>query len=244
MGPDVDDLVVALGLGDDAVLGLAFDVADLFTGLGHDVLLDGRDVHVGDRDGQPRHGGEVVAHLLELIEQDDRAIMAELLVAALDDLGELLLALRRVDVAQLLRDDLVEEDAADGGMILPRGDVEPLGMLAVAVGLGDGGQAADLDAGVQVDLAIGVSGDDLGAVGEDHAFPLLAELVLGQVMQTKDHVVRRHRDRLAGGRGEDVVGSHLQDARFQLSLLGQGHVDGHLVAIEVGVEGRAGQGCS
>jgi hypothetical protein len=42
-------------------------------------------------------------------------------------------------------------------------------------------------------------------------------------------------------RVQDVVGRHHQDARFQLGFERQGHVDGHLVAVEVGVEGRADQ---
>ena len=40
---------------------------------------------------------------------------------------------------------------------------------------------------------------------------------------------------------EDVVGAHHQHARFELRLEAQRHVDGHLVAVEVGVERRADQ---
>src|SRR3546814_19272343 len=38
---------------------------------------------------------------------------------------------------------------------------------------------------------------------------------------------------------QDVVGRHHQHARFQLRLEAQRHVDGHLVAVEIGVERRA-----
>ena len=40
---------------------------------------------------------------------------------------------------------------------------------------------------------------------------------------------------------EDVVGGHHQHARFQLRFQRQRHVHGHLVAVEVGVEGGADQ---
>jgi hypothetical protein len=45
----------------------------------------------------------------------------------------------------------------------------------------------------------------------------------------------------AGGGVQDVVGRHHQHARFELGFQRKRHVDGHLVAVEVGVEGRADQ---
>ena len=52
---------------------------------------------------------------------------------------------------------------------------------------------------------------------------------------------RRHDDRRAVGRVQDVVGRHHQHARLELRLERQRHVHGHLVAVEIGVEGRADQ---
>ena len=78
-------------------------------------------------------------------------------------------------------------------------------------------------------------------VGKHHA---LARLVLvddRQVVETENHVLRRHDDRRAGSRVQDVVGRHHQHAGFELGFERQRHVDGHLVAVEVGVEGRADQ---
>ncbi len=40
---------------------------------------------------------------------------------------------------------------------------------------------------------------------------------------------------------QDVVGRHHQHARLKLRLKAQRHVDSHLVAVEVGVEGGADQ---
>ena len=45
----------------------------------------------------------------------------------------------------------------------------------------------------------------------------------------------------AVGRMQDVVGRHHQHARFELGFERQRNVDGHLVAVEVGVEGGADQ---
>ncbi len=62
-----------------------------------------------------------------------------------------------------------------------------------------------------------------------------------QVVATHHHVLRRADDRRAVGRAEDVVRRHHQRVRFDLGLDRQRQVDGHLVAVEVGVEAFAHQ---
>ena len=71
---------------------------------------------------------------------------------------------------------------------------------------------------------------------------LLADVehrTVGQVVEAEDHLLRGHRDRPPVRRRQDVVGRQHQDARLGLRLHRQGEVDGHLVAVEVGVERRA-----
>ena len=60
-----------------------------------------------------------------------------------------------------------------------------------------------------------------------------------EVVEAEHDVLRRHDDRLAVRRVQDVVGRHHQHARLELRLQRQRHVHRHLVAVEVGVEGRA-----
>jgi hypothetical protein len=60
-----------------------------------------------------------------------------------------------------------------------------------------------------------------------------------QIVEAEHDVLGRHDDRLAVGRAQDVVGRHHQDARLELRLERQRHVDGHLVAVKIGVEGGA-----
>ena len=62
-----------------------------------------------------------------------------------------------------------------------------------------------------------------------------------EVVNAKHNVLARHDDRLAVCRAEDVVGRHHQHARFQLGFQRERHVHGHLVAVEIGVEGGADQ---
>ena len=62
---------------------------------------------------------------------------------------------------------------------------------------------------------------------------------LGQVEGADDHVLARHRDRAAVRRRQDVVRRQHEQPRLGLRLGRQRQVDGHLVAVEVGVERRA-----
>ena len=76
-------------------------------------------------------------------------------------------------------------------------------------------------------------------VGESHAFARLVLVHDRQIVEAENHVLRRNDDRRAVCRMQDVVGRHHQHAGFKLGFERQRHVNGHLVAVEVGVEGRA-----
>ncbi len=69
--------------------------------------------------------------------------------------------------------------------------------------------------------------------------PLRVRARLGQVVDAEDEVLRRHGERPARRRRQDVVRGEHQHLGLDLRLGGQRHVDGHLVAVEVGVERRA-----
>ena len=60
---------------------------------------------------------------------------------------------------------------------------------------------------------------------------------VGEVVGAQDHVLGGRRQRRAVGRAEDVVGGQHQDPGLRLGLRRQRQVDGHLVAVEVRVEG-------
>ena len=80
----------------------------------------------------------------------------------------------------------------------------------------------------------------LSTVNAALAVAALRELPLaGRVVEPEHDVLRRVDDRLAVRGREDVVRAHHEHARFHLRLDRQRHVDGHLVAVEVGVERRA-----
>ncbi len=62
-----------------------------------------------------------------------------------------------------------------------------------------------------------------------------------QIVAAEHHILRRANGRLAGRRVQDVARREHQRARLLLRALRERHMDGHLVAVEVGVERRADQ---
>jgi hypothetical protein len=97
---------------------------------------------------------------------------------------------------------------------------------------------------VQVEFAGLHGARHLGEIGEHHALALGVDPLAGGVVETENDILRRHDDRLAVGRRQDVVGGQHQRAGFHLRFERQRHVHGHLVTVEVGVEAAQTSGCS
>ena len=80
------------------------------------------------------------------------------------------------------------------------------------------------------------------AQGEGAALPLGPLPLLGEVGDPQDHVLAGHGDGPSRRRRQDVVRRQHEEAGLQLRFERQGHVDGHLVPVEVRVEGGADEG--
>ena len=99
---------------------------------------------------------------------------------------------------------------------------------------------------------IGVGGDGARGQGGLHRRHVvigllggvLGILLIGQVVGAEHHVLGGHGDGAAVLGPQQVVGREHEHPGLGLGLGGQGHVDSHLVAVEVGVEGGTHQGCS
>ena len=248
-GPDVGDLAAALALGDDALGELALDFGDLLLGGGDDLVLVGGANHVLDAHGGAGLAGPLEAEGLELVEGLDGAVVADGLVAGEDELAEGGLGDLVVPEAHLGGPDLVEDDAADEGDE-DLGLGVAVGALGVAVvGVAEPDAVVDVDGAVvegELDLVGGAEEGQAVAdgVGLDAFADGLAGVLVGlggdgeEVAAQRD-VLRRRLVGVAAGGGEDGVGGEHEEAALQLGLDGEGDVHGHLVAVEVGVEGGA-----
>ena len=256
-GPLVNDFDVALRLVDEALLEVLVDLVDVGLGAIEQLLLLGRDESVPHRDGEAGAGSVVEAGVLDGVEDRADLGLGVTIAAVGNQLGHV--ALDHLVVHELIvfgQALAVEDDAADGGLEargLVAGDVvvdklvlavlnaEDTGAVLVDdIGVGSG--HADLNLGLHVDLGAAVIGVQRVVEAGEHVVLARQTLAnLGEVVHTDDHVLRRDVDRLAGCRRAQVVRREHKHASLGLSLAGQRHVDRHLVAVEVGVEGRADQ---
>jgi hypothetical protein len=174
-------------------------------------------------DGGAETGGVAEAQILDGVQQANRHSGVVVTVAVGDERAQLLLPHGGVDEAQLPGQLLVEDDP-------PRG-----GLQVAAVHL-------DLDRGVVVHRAGVQRHQHLFGAAEVLAFALGPRADPGQVVDAQDHVLGGNDDGVAVGRVEQVARGQHQRPALDLRRRGQGYVDGHLVAVEIGVEGVTDQG--
>ncbi len=232
--PHPDDLLVALVLGDEAALELAVDGGD---GLVRRVEAGGlvlRDLDVEQADGHATARRELEADALDPIDEMGRLLRSELAIAHVDELLEVGATHDRVMEAQGVGQDLVEDDPADGGPATLQAERRRLGIPGLDL---DVDQLVERGAGLLAQL---VAEDRLVLRGERPDRLALDGLrVHGQVVAAEDHVLGRRHDRAPVGRRQQVGRRQHHRPRFFLGGRRQRHVDRHLVAVEVGVEGRA-----
>ena len=89
---------------------------------------------------------------------------------------------------------------------------------------------------MQVGSAGFIGAARLGDIAERHALAGGVHPLARHVVKTQHHVLGRHNHRLTVRRRKHVVGRHHQGARLKLRLDRQRHMNGHLVAVKVGVE--------
>ena len=242
LGPDRRDLLVALRLGDQPLVVRILDARDALLVAGEDLLLLRRDHDVVLRD---RHAGEravAEAEVLDRVEDVGHRERAVRVDELRDEVAELLLRERPVDVlviralVAVLRRGVVQgavdlgvEDHAarrrDDELVLP----EVLDRLLQP-------DLLRLDGELDLLLRAEARRPRLELLDRDRV-----EIPVGvrEVIGAEHHVLRRRREGIPVRRREDVVRRQHQDPRLGLRLRRQRHVDRHLVAVEVRVEGVA-----
>ncbi len=233
--PGVHHLVVLLELGDETVVVLLLVLAHELVGLLDELNLRLRDHHVVLAERDAGLEGVIEAHAHHAVAEDHRLLLSAVAVDGVDQAGDGLLGEQLVDQreldAGLPRQELAEQQPAGRGVL----HLDHL--VAVLVD----GMEATLDLGVQGDGAGGERVLHLGERAQQHALARLLVAHHRQVVEAEHDVLARHDDGRAVGRVQDVVGRHHQHPRLELGFERQRHVHGHLVAVEVGVEGGAHQ---
>ena len=176
--PNVDDLVVTLVVGDKTHVVVLHDGVRTLVTLLHELLLLLGDNHRVEVERQTALESHAVTHVLDVVEERSHLVGAGLLHHHGDDVAQRLLRKHRIDVAHLLGNDLVEEDAADGRIFQ---DAHPLTVLVDVV-------HHALHLGVQVGAFLVVGDDRLLRAVEDQPLALDALARLGDVVESQNHV--------------------------------------------------------
>ncbi len=227
MCPDIDDLVVSVVTGDETHRVVVEHLLDLRVTFGHVLGLLLRDDDVTEVEAQTAAECHAVTEVLDVVEELCRTGYTASLDDVADDAAERLLRDNLVYISDLLGNVLVEEHAAHRGIFF-----QYFHTLAVDYIL-----YKDSHRRVESDTTLVVCDLSLLGTVENGSLTLVALAELGDVVKTEYHVLRRHGDRCAVCRVEDVVRTEHEHLGLKNGLVAEGQVHGHLVTVEVGVEG-------
>ena len=218
---------------------MLFNVFDFFLGFTNDGALLGWHQHVVDTNGDARTCGQTETVLQQLVGKHHGVFQTALAERRVDELRNFFLLECFVDVleSQAFGQDFGQQGTTHSGVHHVGRRRELFGFF-VQNPIGN----ADADLGCQFNNFGVQSRLNFCDVGKDHAFAFGVDAFAGCVIQAQHHVLRRHNRRFTVGGEQHVVGSEHQCAGFHLRFHRQRHVNGHLVTVEVGVEGRANEG--
>ena len=142
---------------------------------------------------------------------------------------------------------IVENHAAHGGvdeLVLDRDRLRVQHVLVVVGGgqVDGAARVAEPDRRERFHFARLQSQKNFFRIGEGAALALGSPLFLRQIINSEDDVLRGNGQRGAVGRRQDVARGEHEDGSLDLRLGRERDVNGHLVAVKVGVERRADQG--
>ena len=247
--PQLQQFLIPFPFRDDPLLVLLLHLLGFLLGLVEDVLLVGGGDHVVQAHGEAGAGGIGETQLLDSVQR----MLHHRLVVTIHDLGYQILdvALQQggVDQGEIGGQGLVQQGPAQRGFHKLVARHRPLGdqgadqvpELGVQPRVARHPAHAHLDRGVHLQLAQVVGHHGLRQVRKAPPGPLGAFDLLRQVIEADHHILGGGHDGVAAGRGAHVVGGQHQHPRLGLRLRGEGQMHGHLVPVEVGVEGLAHQ---
>ena len=161
VGPGIDNLVVTLGVGDEAHVVVLGNLAHLFVTLLHQVFLRLGDDDVVEVERQTGLVGHAITEVLDAVEELAGLSETYVLDNVGNDVAQRLLGHNLIDIAHLFRNDAIHDDTTHGGLD------HTLAGLAV-----DDIVYQHLHLGVQVALAFVMSDDGLFGTVEGESLTL------------------------------------------------------------------------
>ena len=242
--PGLHNLFVALFVRNQTTLVVSRDLIHGFLRLRKKLRLIRRHRHIGNG---YRHAGPcrcVIAHGLDMIQNlcgPGRPVNINHLFQNLFQVlfrdheinfrKKLVAGNRPVHIAQILRDNLVKEQAPQ------RRGHRFFNGIALRVLSG----TAHMDLCLILNITVLVSKDRLVQILVGSALSDFTRTHLRQVVDAQNHILGRHRNRSSVRRLQQVIRGQQHKAAFRLGFLRQGQMNSHLVSVEVRVERGADQ---
>ena len=228
--PDIDNLVVLFAFGNQTVLVLLFKFLNLFFGLGNQFLLGFRHDKVVLAERNAGLAGVLETERHQTVNEHNRFLLSAVAVDDIDNFADFLLFDQSIDKRErnvlVLRQNFRYHQTSRSGVN------QTVFGFTVVVDVAD----AALDLAVQINRFGIQRQQHFVIIGKNRAFAFQTVGIIGQVINTQNHILSRHDNRLARGRRQNIVGGHHQNAGFQLGFHRQRNVNRHLVTVEVGVK--------
>ena len=232
MRPSIDNLVVTFVVGNEAHVVVGHDLLYIGITFIDKSLFLGRDNHVGQIERKAALEGHLVSEVLDVVEELGCTHNTAYFDDITNDGTQRLLGKNLVDITHLFGNELIDENTTH------RGIAQHFDIIAVLIEV----LYTHLHGSMQCHLTFVVGNLSLLRSVENETFALGTGAQFGNVVQTQDHILRRHGDRGTVGGVKDIVGTKHQHLSFENSLVTKRQVHGHLVTIEVGIEGGTSQG--
>ena len=255
LGPCINNLNVTLSLGKEAVLVVLVDLVNAVLCLLKQLWLVWRNDSVPNRNGQTSKSCVVETSLLDVV-QNWLNISHWVTVAAIVDqntnvgLNHLV-----VDVWVILWQALTVEDNATNSGLKTLGALSNVQVLILTTASHNAedstiaisnvcilGAYADNNLCLKIKVTVSLNSQkSILKACKGKSLSVFTGLLGSEVVDTKDHILRRNGQNLTRSRASEVVAGEHQNASLCLCLSRKWHVNRHLVAVEVCVEWCADQ---
>ena len=194
MCPGIDNLIVAFVVGDETHVVVGLNLIDLFLAFLNDTFLLWRNNDIVEVEGQTCHISHAVTEVLDTVEELTGTSHTDGLDNVGNDTAQGLLRNDVVEEAYLVGNDAIDDDTAD----------RCLHHVADRLAI-DHVVDHHFHRSMKVALAFVMGNDGFFRTVERQSLALCTGTKLGDVVKTKHHVLRGHRDRCTVGWIQDVV---------------------------------------
>ena len=227
MSPCIDNLIITLVISNETHVVVVHDLFHLGVTFGNQSLFFGRNEHITQIEGQTSLECHVVTQVLDIIKELSRTSHTANFNHLTDNIAQRFLRKDFIDIADLLRHILINQYTTHRRIL-----DHVLDNITVLIDIFHN----DRYRSVQRNFTFVVS--DFGFFGtiEFQSFTQRTRAKFSNIIQSQNHILRRHSDRCTIGGVQDIMSTQHQQLSFKNSLISERQVNSHLVTVEVSVK--------